>query len=169
MKIEEITADLENHLWTFNGLFLGLSPEQYNFKASPESWSIKDVLCHLVDEERLDFRARFMHLCESPDKPMPGINPPAWVIDHDYLNKDFDNTLSEFKKERNNSIVMLCSIENIPWDNCYEHPVLGTVSPQYFLENWLAHDLLHQRQILRIQYAYLKSKTQGSLSYAGEW
>jgi hypothetical protein len=35
--------------------------------------------------------------------------------------------------------------------------------------NWLAHDYLHIRQILRLKYEYLKSISEEDLSYAGEW
>jgi hypothetical protein len=38
-----------------------------------------------------------------------------------------------------------------------------------FLTNWLAHDYLHLRQILRIKHHYLKTESGESLSYAGAW
>jgi hypothetical protein len=38
-----------------------------------------------------------------------------------------------------------------------------------FLHNWLAHDYLHIRQIIRIKYDYLKKTSGEILLYAGEW
>ena len=38
-----------------------------------------------------------------------------------------------------------------------------------FLANWLAHDALHQRQIVRYDYFYLKETSREDLGYAGQW
>ncbi len=43
------------------------------------------------------------------------------------------------------------------------------MSAQLFLNNWLAHDLLHIRQILSIKFNYLKENTEEPLNYAGDW
>ena len=43
------------------------------------------------------------------------------------------------------------------------------MSAKLFLTNWLAHDYLHIRQIIRYQYHYLKESTAIDLGYAGNW
>jgi hypothetical protein len=49
------------------------------------------------------------------------------------------------------------------------HPELGMLRAKIFLANWLAHDYLHIRQIIRYQFEYLKVKTEVDLNYAGNW
>ena len=42
-------------------------------------------------------------------------------------------------------------------------------SAKQFLNNWLAHDYHHIRQINAIQYDFLKSSSGEALNYAGKW
>ncbi len=37
------------------------------------------------------------------------------------------------------------------------------------MTNWLAHDLLHMRQIIKIKYLYLEQSSNVDLHYAGAW
>ena len=58
----------------------------------------------------------------------------------------------------------LKSLKNPLWTNSYNHPKLGSLSAHLFLSNWLAHDHLHIRQIVRIKRAYLMEKSGEDLS-----
>ena len=40
----------------------GVDAEQARWKPDADSWSILEVVCHLVDEEREDFRTRLDHI-----------------------------------------------------------------------------------------------------------
>ncbi len=55
----------------------GLSLEQARWKPDEKSWSVLEVLNHLVDEEVLDFRRHLDHLLHTPDAPWPEIDPQA--------------------------------------------------------------------------------------------
>ena len=46
---------------------------------------------------------------------------------------------------------------------------MGPLSARFFLENWLAHDFLHMRQINRRKYEYLRAHVGNALDYAGDW
>ncbi|HAT63340.1 MAG TPA: hypothetical protein DCS66_01905, partial [Flavobacteriaceae bacterium] len=79
----------------------------------------------------------------------------------------YKTVLQAFFKERTKSIEWLSGLENAPWKNSFEHQHFGTMSASLFLTNWLAHDYFHFRQILKIKYLYLQSKSLHSLEYAG--
>ena len=64
MNLEYSTTQLANHAATIRSLTLGISAEQARWKADPETWSVLEVVNHLYDEEREDFRA---HLRKKPD------------------------------------------------------------------------------------------------------
>jgi hypothetical protein len=76
--------------------------------------------------------------------------------------------LSKFLAERKISVEWLHSISPVQWSKSFTHPTLGNVSSEFFLANWLAHDYLHIRQILRVKYFHLKISSDEDLSYAGE-
>ena len=43
------------------------------------------------------------------------------------------------------------------------------MTARLFLVNWLAHDELHLRQLIRYDYLSLQSDSGEDLSYAGTW
>ena len=57
----------------------GISVEQSRWKPGPDSWSILEVVNHLYDEEREDFRARLDHVLHRAGQPWPAIDPQGWV------------------------------------------------------------------------------------------
>jgi hypothetical protein len=71
--------------------------------------------------------------------------------------------------ERKNSLEWLQSLDKSAWENIYHHPKLGPMSATLILNNWLAHDYLHIRQITYNKYHYLKSNSLTPLDYAGTW
>jgi hypothetical protein len=85
------------------------------------------------------------------------------------MEQDYQETLSKFLKEREQSIRWLQSLTNVNWNSAFEHSKLGTLSAKFFLENWLAHDYLHLRQILKLKFDYLIHRSGRNLEYAGIW
>lgn len=152
------------------GNLLHGSPEaMYRWKQEPGKWSLLEIICHLCDEEQLDFRARVKHTLETPGEPMPAIDPPGWVTAHRYAGQAFEQKLNEFFHEREQSVQWLRELQNPQWLNAYQHPKFGAMTAKMFLSNWLAHDYLHIRQILKLRFDYLKENTGEDLSYAGAW
>jgi hypothetical protein len=135
----------------------------------PGKWCLLEIICHLFDEEREDFRTRVRCVLEDPNTPPPSFDPLIWVKERNYIGQDFNSVLSKFLIERDKSITWINTLENPKWDNTYHHPKLGPMSAYLFLTNWLAHDYLHIRQIIRLKFDYLKEMSNESLNYAGDW
>lgn len=169
MHKKHIINELKRNKFVFRELLSGLSREFILWKQSPEKWCLLEIVSHLYDEEREDFRARVKHILETPDLPMPSINPVGWVTERNYLKQDFNKVLNNFLNERNLSIEWLENLETDKWNNINHHPKLGDISANMIFANWLAHDYLHIRQIIRLKYDYLKSLSGENLSYAGDW
>lgn len=160
---------LQTNSDTFKSLFSNLSKEEYLWKPQPEKWCLLEIACHLYDEERDDFRARLKHTLETPEEKLPSIDPVGWVTSRKYIEQDFHVTVNNFIEERKLSIDWLNSLQNPNWKNAYHHHKFGEMSAGMFLANWLAHDYLHIRQILNLQYQYLKLNSGERMDYAGEW
>lgn len=96
---------------------------------------------------------------------MPMFDQIAWVADRKYMEQDYKQMVDKLIDERIDSIKWLRSVKNACWENAYQHPKLGPLSTEQFLANWLAHDLLHFRQIIGLRYRYLQVITQNDLSY----
>ncbi|NNE56343.1 MAG: DinB family protein [Flavobacteriales bacterium] len=168
MHSDLIIRRLKQNATTFQSLFaLAQSREEQTWKPSPEKWCMLEIVCHLRDEEVEDFRTRVRVTIESPESFPSSIDPGSWVLQRRYIDQQYDQVVAEFLKEREKSIRFLEGLVDPNWENGYQHPQLGRLRAKDFLENWLAHDLLHIRQIVRLQHAHLGFITQSKLDYAG--
>jgi hypothetical protein len=169
MDLSTILSEFSKNKEVFKYLLAGISKEEYLWKSSPEKWCLLEILCHLYDEEREDFRARIQHVFTNPELSLPALAPADWVSERKYIQQNFSEMLEKFLKEREKSIHWLQSLSNPPWENTHQHPKLGPVSAILFLNNWLAHDYLHIRQITKLKYDRLKTLSGEDLGYAGNW
>lgn len=160
---------LARHGNVFRAVFTGLTRDEVTWKPAPDKWCALEIICHLHDEEREDFRARLKHVLETPDAPMPKIDPVAWITERKYMEQDFTATLKNFLAERDKSLAWMRGLIEAPWKNAYMHPTVGPVSCELLLTNWVAHDLHHIRQFNNLRYEYLRGHTTMPLDYAGKW
>lgn len=166
---EIIIEQLALNRLVFDALFTASLQSDLLYRPAPAKWCILEILCHLVDEEKDDFRARLNHVLTNPSAPLPPSNPVAWMTERKYLEQSYEKKLEEFLKERFHTIRWLQSLENPKWDNAYAHPKVGPLTAKMFLCNWLAHDQHHIRQLNALQHEYLREKTGEDLKYAGDW
>lgn len=168
-ELQDVICHLENNKSIFENLLKDIPKNHYLWRPKPEKWCLLEIVCHLLDEEIYDFRARVKHALEYPEKTLIPIDPEGWVNDRNYISKDYNTTLQSFLNERANSITWLNALDNANWKNTLAHPELGNLSAELFLTNWVAHDYLHIRQILRYKFELLKASSSISLVYAGNW
>ncbi len=164
-----VLEQLQKNKLIFKELFKDESKELFLWKQTPEKWCLLEILCHLYDEEREDFRFRIKWVLERPNEIPPPFNPIDWVTEHNYIQQNYKSMLDKFLTERDESINWLKALENPKWDNYFTHPNIGTMSAKYFLNNWLAHDYLHIRQIVKLKFDYLNNQFEENLDYAGLW
>jgi hypothetical protein len=146
------------------------SDEQARWKPSPTEWSILEVICHLYDEEREDFRARTRSLLETPLADFTPIDPGNWVTARGYNQRDPATVLDAFLHERQASLAWLKSLSHPDWSSTHTHPVFGSVTAGEMLNAWVAHDHLHLRQLNHLHWQYLALSVEpGALEYAGGW
>jgi hypothetical protein len=169
METEYIINKLQQNIAVFEAALVNIGREEYVWKPQPDKWCLLEVICHLCDEEREDFRARVKHILLTPGVEMKSINPAGWVLERKYMEQSFDEKLTEFIMERKSSIEWLQSLKDAAWNNIYHHPKLGAMSAAMVLANWLAHDYLHTRQITGLKHGYLAGISGQDLSYAGNW
>lgn len=147
----------------------GVDDDQARWRPDADSWSILEVICHLLDEERKDFRVRLDITLHKPDETWPGIDPAGWVTEHNYNEQVLAASLQAFQEEREASLAWLKRLEAPDWEASYEAP-WGTMRAGDLLASWVAHDLLHMRQLVELHWAYNEQKVLPySTRYAGEW
>ena len=148
----------------------GVTTEEASWKPTPESWSILEVAAHLLDEERMDFRVRIDYTLHRPGDDWPPIDPAGWVTSRNYADWDLNETLQSFLEERRSSIEWLRDLGEVDWSTVHTHPKFGSMSAGELFGAWVAHDLLHARQLVKLHFKYTEHLAQPySLAYAGDW
>ena len=128
-----------------------------------------EVVNHLYDEEREDFRVHLDTILHRPEEPWPPIDPEAWVVERNYNQRDPGESLEGLRRERKKSLVWLESLSSANWDMAYAAP-FGRVSAGDMLASWVAHDLLHIRQLVELHWAYTQVLVSPlKVDYAGSW
>ena len=169
MELENACNQLNTQGQAILHLAGDLSLEQVRWKPDAHSWSVLEVMNHLVDEEVLDFRRHLDHILHTPGEPWPEIDPQGWVTSKHYNERQIEETLAAFTAEREKSIAWLQSLSDPDFDAAIPMP-WGSLSAGDMLASWLAHDLLHLRQLIELRYALTQqASTPYSVEYAGGW
>lgn len=169
MHLTTAIERLEAQSAAIAALVRDVSPAQARWKPGPADWSMLEVVNHLVDEEREDFRTRVGLALLSPEAEWPPIDPQGWVSARAYNQRDLPPSLAEFLVERHKSLAWLRGLDAPNWSNRVERP-WAVMTAGDLLAAWVAHDLLHLRQLVELRYAYLVEDAQpDSVAYAGEW
>lgn len=169
MNHQIIINRLEDNKDVFAALLQNIPDKLIKWQSDDKKWSLLEIVNHLCDEEREDFRCRLDLTLGEPHVDWPSIDPAKWVTDRNYMDRDFTESIDAFINERKKSIEWLNDLEAPNWKSTYNHKLLGAMSAENILANWLAHDLLHIRQITTIHWQYLSNMSESNLSYAGDW
>lgn len=86
-----------------------------------------------------------------------------------YNQRDLAQSVDDFLKERRKSLAWLRVLENPDWQASVTAP-FGKSSAGDIFAAWVAHDLLHIRQLVELHWAYtLQAALPYQVNYAGEW
>lgn len=148
----------------------GLDETARRWQPSPRDWSVHTVVCHLLDEERRDFRPRLERTLREPQEAWEPIDPEGWVELHGYATWGFEETLSCVIDERRANVAWLRGLGQVEWTRSMAHPRLGELRAGDLLLSWTQHDLLHVRQIVKRVHGYCAAAAAGFAgTYAGAW
>ena len=143
---------------------------QVRWRPAPTAWSTLEVLNHLADEEREDFRTRLDYALHRPGETPPPIDPVGWVVTRAYHQRELDESLARFLAERQHSLTWLHGLAAPDWARACRLPSGHSLHAGDLLVAWVAHDLLHLRQLVELQYqAHASHAAPYSGAYAGPW
>ncbi len=146
-----------------------ISDGQARWKPDPASWSILEVVNHLYDEEREDFRLHLDLILNRPNDTWPPIDPEGWVTARGYNQRELGSSVQALRVERQASLQWLKSLPAPNWESRITNP-LGSLSAGEMLASWAAHDTLHLRQLVELQHDWLvKLAAPYDTGYAGKW
>jgi len=135
----------------------GVSDEWTHNNYGPETWSVFDIVGHLIHGEKTDWIPRMRIILEHGEsKPFEPFDRFAQFKDS--KGKTLADLLSEFESHRRECIETLRSLNltEQQLDLRGTHPALGPATLRELLAAWVVHDLNHIAQTAKamaFQYA----------------
>ena len=167
MNLDAFLSRFAHNAAVIRNLTEDVSAGQARWKPEATEWSILEVINHLYDEERDDFRTRLDLILHHPEQNWPGIDPEGWAIERGYNQRHLAESVANFLAERQKSLTWLGNLSQPNWEQAHQHPNFGPMVAKDMLAAWLAHDWLHIRQLDQLHYQYLAQSH--LLRYAGDW
>ena len=169
MEFETLYQELQNSTEMIRALLSGVTQDEAQVKPNPESWSILEVVCHLYDEEREDFREHLDFILHRQNEEWHQIDPQAWVAERKYNQQDFVEMQEKFFAERQKSLDWLMEMSIADWQTVFTSQYGSTTAGEMFA-CWVAHDNLHVRQLVELRRLRIENMTTPyNLEYAGDW
>ncbi len=149
--IESAVRILERTPAAVRALVAGLGDQWTTVNEGPETFSVFDVVGHLVDGEETDWIPRAMIVLERGEE---GTFEPYDRFRHYQRNKDrsLESLLAEFEalRAKNLDLVREWQLDDAKLRRRANHPALGLVTLSQLLAAWVVHDLGHIAQISRV-------------------
>jgi len=125
-------------------------PDVAGWKPSPDRWSIREVLAHLVDVESAGFRARIEAMVREDDPVLPAYDQMAVISSGKYSARTAPELLKEFEQERAETLRLLLRLPARTLDRAGRHSEVGRVTVRELVNEWAFHDLGHIRQVAEL-------------------
>lgn len=95
-------------------LFKGVPDESGDFRYAEGKWSLKEVLGHLIDGERI-FAYRLLRISRADDTPIEGFEQDGY-IEHAHSNgRSFSDLLEEFALLRRANLIYFNNMRDDAW------------------------------------------------------
>jgi uncharacterized damage-inducible protein DinB len=112
----ELIQILQENLLAVITLFKGLTEEETNLRYAPGKWSVKEVLGHIIDTERI-MTYRLLRVSRGDQTSLPGFNETDYVQAAQTHNLSMESILEDFKAARNAAITLIKNTPEKAWVN----------------------------------------------------
>jgi hypothetical protein len=130
-------------------LLSGLSEAQAMHRYAPGKWSVKEVVGHMIDGERV-FSYRALRVARADTTPLPGFDENAWVPAAHFDRRPMPDLVADYQTVRAATVALFSSFEEEALVR------MGTANDQPISVRALAHMIagheLHHVAILRERY-----------------
>jgi len=150
-RFDEARPVLQRTPGALRALLQGLPDAWTSATEGLNTWSPFDVVGHLVHADRTNWVPRVEHILRHGDAvPFPAFDREAMFTASSGLS--LTELLDTFDRLRKESLARLAELELTGSDlaRCGLHPQFGVVTLDQHLATWVAHDLTHVSQVVRV-------------------
>lgn len=112
---EEILPVLTGQIDLVRRLADSVPAERETFRYAPDKWSIREVLGHLVDGERV-FGFRAFCFSRDGETPLPGFDEKVYVASSNFDRRSLESLAGDFASVRAVNLSLFQSLDPGMWD-----------------------------------------------------
>jgi hypothetical protein len=145
----DIVSILGTQLDETLALLRSIPEERASFRYAPDKWSIKELVGHVIDSERI-FSYRALRFARNDQTPLPGYEQDDYVANGSYDAQPLAELAAELESVRRSTLFLLKHLGDDAWTRtglANDAPV--SVRALAYI---LAGHELHHRAILRTKY-----------------
>ena len=146
---EDVLEFLQQQQDGMVALLRSLKEEQGDYRYESGKWSIKELVGHVIDTERV-FAYRALTFARNDSAGLPGFDQDAWAKHANHANVALRDLIDEFENVRRSNIHFFRNLNSAAWmrqGSANNHPV--TVRALAYL---IAGHTQHHLEILRSRY-----------------
>lgn len=110
----DVVATLSRQLDDTLTLLRGLSEERADSRYAPGKWSIKELVGHVIDAERI-FGHRAFRFARNDLQPLPGFEQDGYVAAADFGRRRLNELAAEFEHLRRANLYLFGSLDETAW------------------------------------------------------
>lgn len=146
---DDVISVLEKQLGELPGWLLGIPEEKSLYRYAPDKWSIREVLSHVNDGERV-FAGRAMWFARNFDSPLPSFDQNICIAAAEADRVPWRDHVEEFRTIRAATLTFFRNLPEAAWDR------KGIASDNPFTVRALAYviagHVIHHMNVLRERY-----------------
>jgi uncharacterized protein (TIGR03083 family) len=126
-----------------------LDDERARYRYAPDKWSIKEVIGHLIDTERV-FAYRAMSIARGERQPLPGFDQDAYVEAGHFDQRSVESLAADYRRVRDATIALFESLDDGSWRarGTANDAVISVRAIAFIIPGHEAHHL----EVLRLRY-----------------
>ena len=111
---DDILPAMRSQIDALDVLLDRVAPERETFAYAEGKWTIRQVVGHLIDGERV-FGYRALCIARGETQNLPSFNENAYMPNAPYEHVELEDLLSEFRLVRLSNIAMLRTLDEAAW------------------------------------------------------
>lgn len=144
--IDTLSANMDNTVQQFNTI----PQEKWDFRYAPDKWSIKELVLHIIDCERI-FCTRALAFARGDEQPISGFDQDAYVQNSFADYRSSKSLIEEYEAVRKSSILLFegFSDTTLQKSGTANNVVFTVEEIGYILAGHNLHhlDILHERYL----------------------
>lgn len=110
----DVVSALQNQTNDLRKLFAGISAERENFRYAAGKWSVKEMLGHIIDAERV-FSYRALRISRGDRTPLATFDENSYVAGSNFSHTSFADLIEEFSLLRTANVLLFKNLTEEMW------------------------------------------------------